>query len=75
MSFIYNYFFGETTQEVIIPSKETLHSRYKLLLEIHNFDKSLLKTYKSPIKKKKLYKFKKQVKKAPLKKPHEIPLP
>lgn len=68
---IYTYFFGETTDE-IIPSKETLRSRYKLLLEIHNFNKSLLKTYtQTPIKKKKLYKFKKKK----VKKPYQIPLP
>ena len=72
MSIVYTYFFGECKTE-IEADKNTLDNKYHLLKEITTFDKSLLKTYKPPIKKKKLYKFKKKVKK--VKKPYEIPLP
>jgi len=64
---VYNYIFGETKEEVVA-DKKTLDSRCNLLKEIHHFNKSLLKSYSPPKKKKKLYKFKK-------KKPHQIPVP
>jgi hypothetical protein len=69
MSFIYNYIFGETKEEVVA-DKKTLDSRCNLLKEIHHFNKSLLKSYSPQKKKKKLYKFKKKVKK-----PCQIPVP
>jgi hypothetical protein len=70
MSIVYTYFFGETTEE-IKADKNTLDNKYNLLKEITTFDKSLLKSYKPPVKKKKLYKFKKKK----VKKPYQIPLP
>ena len=74
MSFIYNYFFGETTEEVIQDDK-TIVLRNELLKEIKTFDKSLLKIYTPPPKKKKrLFKFFKK-KKTGVKKPHQVHLP
>ena len=72
MSFIYNYFFGETIEEVI-PDDKTIVLRNELLKEILQFNTSLLKTYTPPPKKKKkLFKFfKKKVKKHP----HQVHLP